>query len=202
MTIIRKEGRTFEKISSLYDKARINYPAQLIKDIIAYSGIRQNGKILDVGCGTGQATLLFAQRGYDITGLDVGQEMVDIAKKKCSSFPKVKFKVGTFEDAEFSDSSLDVITSGMAWHWINPKSREEKAYKILRSGGTLALFWSHQRKGESNFVKDVGKVLDKYGGIDRGPAGSKVRQISDTLYKKLRDDQSFTSVEMREYDED
>lgn len=202
MTINREEGRTFQHISNLYDRARITYPTQLIDDIVTYSKIRPNGKILDVGCGTAQATLLFAQRGYSIIGLDVGQEMVNLAKEKCSSFPKVKFKVGTFEDVEFSDSSLDIITSGMAWHWINPEGREEKAYRILRGGGTLALFWSYQRKGESDFVKDVGKVLDKYGGLDRGPAGSKVRQFSDALYEKLKENPSFTSVEIREYDED
>ncbi len=202
MTINREEGRTFQHISNLYDRARITYPTQLIDDIVTYSKIRPNGKILDVGCGTGQATLLFAQRGYSIVGLDVGQEMVNLAKEKCSSFPKVKFKVGTFEDVEFSDSSLDIITSGMAWHWINPEGREEKAYRILRNGGTLALFWSYQRKEESGFVKDVSKVLDKYGGLNRGPAGSKVRQISDAIYEKLKESQSFTSVEMREYDED
>lgn len=202
MAVNREEGRTFEKISSLYDRARISYPTQLIDDIVTYSGIRPNGRILDVGCGTGQVTLLFAQRGYYVIGLDVGKEMIDVAKEKCSSFPKISFKVGTFENITFSDASLDIIISGMAWHWINPESREEKAYRILRSGGTLALFWSYQRKEESDFVKAVGKVLDKYGGIDRGPAGSKVRQISDTLYEKLKGSQSFTSVEMREYNED
>lgn len=202
MTINQEEGRTFEKISSLYDRARIGYPTQLIDDIVTYSGIRRNGRILDVGCGTGQATLLLAKKGYYVVGLDAGKEMVDIVKEKCSSFPKVSFKVGTFEDIEFSDASIDIITSGMAWHWINPKGREEKAHRILRSGGTLALFWSYQRKEESDFVKDVGKVLDKYGGVDRGPAGSKVRQISDALYEQLKERKFFTSVEMREYDED
>lgn len=202
MLINREEGRTFERISSLYDRARISYPTQLIGDIVAYSGIKPIGKILDVGCGTGQATLLFAQGGYRIIGLDVGQEMVDIAKEKCSSFPKVSFKVGTFEDLKFPEASLDIIVSGMAWHWINPNGREEKAHRLLKSGGTLALFWSYQRKEESYFVKAVGNILDKYGGTDRGPAGSKVRQISDALYDQLRNSPSFTSVEMREYTED
>ncbi|MBI5393445.1 methyltransferase domain-containing protein [Candidatus Woesearchaeota archaeon] len=197
----QQQARTFEKISNLYDKARTSYPPQLINDIIAYSGIKQNGMILDVGCGTGQATFLFAQRDYNVVGLDAGQEMVTIAIGKCSSFPKVSFKVGTFEEIEFPDSSIDIIASGMAWHWINPEVAEKKTYEILRNGGTLALFWSHQQKEKSDFVKAVGNVLDKYGGIERGPAGSRVKQISDNLYERLKLNKLFTSVEMREYNE-
>jgi len=202
MTINKEEGKTFGKISNLYDRARTSYPTKLIDDIVNYSRIGQEGTILDVGCGTGQATFLFAQRGYRVIGLDISQEMINIAKEKCSSFPKVSFRVGTFEDVNFSDASLDIITSGMAWHWINPEGREEKAHRILKSGGTLALFWSYQRKEESDFVKAVGRILDKYGGVDRGPAGSKVRQISDTLHDEFIRNPAFTSVEMREYNTD
>ena len=197
-----KESRTFEKISRLYDKARISYPSQLIQDIIAYSEMKSDGKILDVGCGTGQATILFAQRGYYVVGLDVGKDMIDVAKEKCSLFPKVSFKVGTFEDVELPDSSLDVIASGMAWHWIDPTSGEKKAHRILKRRGTLALFWSYQRKEESDFVTAVGTVLDNYGKEDQGPAGSRVKSFISALYDKLKQGKSFTSVEMREYDMD
>src|SRR3989338_3709869 len=107
MTINQEEGRTFGRISSLYDRARTSYPIRLIDDIVNYSGIGQEGTILDVGCGTGQATLLFAQKGYRVIGLDISQEMINIAKEKCSSFPKVSFRVGTFEDVDFSNASLE-----------------------------------------------------------------------------------------------
>ncbi|MBU0466506.1 MAG: class I SAM-dependent methyltransferase, partial [Nanoarchaeota archaeon] len=63
MALNREEGRTFGPISSLYDKARISYPSTLIDDVIAFSGV-ENGNVLDVGCGTGQATILFAERGF------------------------------------------------------------------------------------------------------------------------------------------
>jgi SAM-dependent methyltransferase len=52
---------TFEKGAELYDKARPQYPEQLVKDVLTLSEIPSNGRILEVGCGTGQATLLFAR---------------------------------------------------------------------------------------------------------------------------------------------
>ncbi|MBU1622946.1 MAG: methyltransferase domain-containing protein [Nanoarchaeota archaeon] len=200
MALNREEGRTFGPISSLYDKARISYPSALIDDIIAFSGV-ENGKVLDVGCGTGQATILFAERGFYVTGVDISQQMIDVAKRKCSSLPNVDFKVGTFEEVELPEGSLDIVLSGMAWHWVAPEGRYEKVHRILKDNGTLALFWSYQQKEKSDFITNVGKILDKYDGVNRGQAGSLVKETADSTYAELKDSSLFTSVETREYEE-
>ena len=108
----------------LYDRTRVSYPPQLIDDIITYSGIKQNGHILDVGCGTGQATVLFAQRGYAVSALDVSKAMVNALREKCAVYSNVGLHTGTFEDLILPDHSLDLIVSAMAWHWI------KRAYPI------------------------------------------------------------------------
>ena len=202
MFIEPKEGRTFGDISSLYDTARTTYPDTLIEDIVSYAKIRNNGNVLDVGCGTGKTTLPFAQKGYSVTGLDISKEMIRRAEERCSSFPKVNFKIGTFENFPSSPALFDLIISGMAWHWIHPQEREEKAHRILKNGGTLALFWSYQRKEDSDFVMNASKILDRYGGPDRGPAGSRVKQIADSLHTKLREERLFSDIEMKTYKED
>ena len=201
MKINRKEGRSFGKISHLYDSARVSYPTRLINDIIFYSGVKANGKVLDVGCGTGQATIPFAERDFNVVGLDISQEMVDVAKNKCSLFKKVSFRVGTFEDVKFPFESFDTIISGMAWHWITLKDRYKKAFKILKKKGTLALFWSYQQNEKSEFVKEVSKVLDKYNGLNRGLAYSRIKNIIDFTYTELRRNKFFNFVEIREYEE-
>jgi len=174
----------------------------LIEDIIAFSEIKKRGKILDVGCGTGQATVPFAQKGFTVLGVDLGKELVEIARQKCAIFPNAQFMVGSFEDLSFPPQSFDLIISGMAWHWINPGNREEKAFQLLSTKGTIALFWSYQQKQKSLFVQAVGKILDRYGGVDRGPAGSKVRQIADSLYEQFNSNKMIKDVRRKEYDED
>ena len=136
----------------------------------------------------------------NVVGLDLGKKLIEVAQKKCSSFSNTDFRIGTFEEEDFPEKSFHLIVSGMAWHWIKPKGREEKAYKILKEKGSLALFWSYQRKWESSFVQAIGKVLNSYGEINRGPAGSKVKQISDLLYDKLKKSKLFSQVEFKEYD--
>ena len=201
MEIDRTIRTTFTNISTLYDKARISYPQKLISDIIDFVKLKKEDWVLDVGCGTGQATILFAQRGFNVIGLDSGEAMIKFSQQKFSKFNNISFKQGNFEEAEFSPK-FNLIISAMAWHWIDPERREKKAYDLLGGNGCLALFWNYQRKNESTFVQGVGKILDNYDGIDRGPAGSIVKQFADSLHTELRGNKLFCQVEFKEYDEE
>lgn len=88
----------FDQVALDYDAARPGYPQALIKDVIALSEIPDGGRILEVGCGTGQATLPFAERGYAMTCLDIGAEMIAVAQQKLRDFPNVSFQVAAFEE--------------------------------------------------------------------------------------------------------
>ncbi len=201
MDINQREARTFGKISALYEEARPGYPTQLISDIVHFSEISQADSVLDIGCGSGQVMLPFALRGYQVTGLDVSCEMIEIARKKCSSFSRVNFKTATFEDAELVDDSFNLITSGMAWHWVTASDRYKKASTILKDNGTVALFWSYQPRESSQLVGEVGKLLDSYGGPNRGPAGGRVNEIAQEVFQELCVSRLFQNVQRQEYDE-
>jgi len=54
---------TYDEAALLYDEARLGYPEAIFDDVVSLSGIPPAGRILEVGCGTGQATVPFARRG-------------------------------------------------------------------------------------------------------------------------------------------
>ncbi len=54
---------TFDRAALLYDEARPGYPEALFDDVVSLSRLPPGGRILEIGCGTGQATLPFACRG-------------------------------------------------------------------------------------------------------------------------------------------
>ena len=56
----------FDQAALDYDEVRPGYPEELIEDVISISAIPKDGRILEIGCGTGQATIPFAKRGYSI----------------------------------------------------------------------------------------------------------------------------------------
>jgi ubiquinone/menaquinone biosynthesis C-methylase UbiE len=59
---------TFDQVASVYREARPGYPDALVDDVVSYADLKPNDRILEVGCGTGQATMSFAKRGFPILG--------------------------------------------------------------------------------------------------------------------------------------
>ena len=132
---------TFDGVAQLYDSARPPYPEALFDDIVSYARLHENARILEVGCGTGQATLPMARRGYAIDGVELGAKMATIARDKLSAFPKANIICANFETVSLPRETYNLLLSATAFHWINPAIRFQKARDLLVPGGALALFW-------------------------------------------------------------
>src|SRR5215207_9145809 len=112
---------TFNQAARDYDAIRPGYPAELFDDIVALAALPVDGRILEVGCGTGQATLPFARRGYAMHCLDIGADLVAVAREHCRPYPNVDFEVVAFEDWEAPAETFDLVMSATAWHWVPPE---------------------------------------------------------------------------------
>src|SRR5690349_224758 len=87
----------FDQVADDYDAVRPGYPPALIEDIINLAALPSAAKILEIGCGTGQATLPFAQRGYHITCLEIGPALAGRATQHLRPYPNVHVQVTAFE---------------------------------------------------------------------------------------------------------
>ena len=88
---------TSNQVANVYKAARPDYPDALVDDVVSYAALKPNDAILEVGCGTGQATKSFAARGYSILAIDPEAEMIGAARKSLANFGKVKLIETTFE---------------------------------------------------------------------------------------------------------
>ena len=131
----------FNQVAQLYDAARPGYPGALFDDILSYANLPQNARILEVGCGTGQATLPLARRGYAIDCIEPGPALAAIARDKLAAYPAVNVICADFESFASAPSSYHLLLSATAFHWIDPELRFRKAHDLLKPAGTLALFW-------------------------------------------------------------
>lgn len=140
MTGIDEAFRTsFDRNAELYDAARPSYPEALVDEVVGRSGIPRGGRILEIGAGTGKATLQYARRGYAILALEPGTNMAAVLRRNVAAFPAVSIEETTFEAWQGAARPFDLAVSAQAFHWVDPAVRYVKAAAALRPGGALAL---------------------------------------------------------------
>lgn len=191
----------FNEDAAAYDAIRPGYPAQLIDDVLSFAQIPSGGRILEVGCGTGQATLPFARRGYALLCIDIGEEMLKIAGQKLKPFPRVAFWRGSFEDWPLEANAFDLLISATAFHWVPREVGYPKAAATLKPGGTLAIFNNeHPRQGR--FFEEVQAVYARYrpNARENDPRSApdldeKIRELAGYIDSTRR----FTPVTVRTY---
>jgi len=149
---------SFDQAAADYDAVRPGYPPALIHEIIDFAKLPARAKILEIGCGTGQATIPFAQRGYQMTCLDIGLELATLAKKNCNPYPNVQIQVTSFEDWRPEPYKFDLVISATAFHWIAPEIAYPKAANALRETGALAIFSNEHPPADKGFFADVQAV--------------------------------------------
>jgi len=150
---------TFEEIPELYDRARPLYPEPIFDDLAALARLPEAARIVEIGCGTGQATLPLAQRGYAVTCVELGESLADYARRKLAAFPAVEIVNGSFEAWAPRKADFDAVVAFTAFHWIDPELRYGKSASLLRAGGALAVVVTQHvlADGGDGFFAEVGE---------------------------------------------
>jgi SAM-dependent methyltransferase len=137
----RARAESFGAVAELYDRARPSYPAALVDALLSGAPQPPIGeparRVLDVGCGTGIAGALLIARGCAVLGIEVDERMAALARLR-----GLPVEIATFERWDARGRRFQLVTSGQAWHWIDPLAGATKAAEALGQGGTLALFWT------------------------------------------------------------
>jgi SAM-dependent methyltransferase len=195
---LKEESQRFDGVADLYDTYRPSYPTELVEDIILLSGIQPEGRILEIGSGTGKATLLFAQRGYTILCLEPGQNLIDIAAKNLVSYPSVSFVKARFEDWEANQDKFDLVISAQAYHWVPEKVRYGKTARALKRQGYLAVFWNMYPGMGGEIRREFDQVYLKHAPELVKPE-IPIEQLIESRANSLRECPYFEKVVIRKY---
>lgn len=142
------EKYLFNEVVLNYEKRRPNYGTELFDDVIRYAGITKDKSLLEVGCGTGQATEPFLKTQCKVTAVELGENLASYTREKFKSYENFNIVQSAFEDYVCADAMFDMLYSATAFHWIPYEIGYKKAYRIIKSGGTLALFWNRPSVGD------------------------------------------------------
>ncbi len=102
-------------------------------------GLELGASVLEVGCGTGQATRPLAKRGLKVCALELGPALAEFARSNVRGLD-VTVKTTAFEDYR-SGSLFDALVSVQAFHWLAPESGLAQAAQLLRPGAAILLAW-------------------------------------------------------------
>lgn len=164
MAIIEGLETTFNDMYAEYDKWRPTYVAELYEDIFRYKKINSSSKVLEVGIGTGQATLPILQKGCSITAIELGDKLAEYTKQKFSTYKNLNVENTSFQDYQCPPNSYDMIYSATAFHWIPEELGYTKVYEMLKSGGIFARFANHsyKDKGREEMHLAMQEVYSQY----------------------------------------
>ena len=130
-----ERSKLFDQEAERYDRFRPTYPDAVIDEVL---GPRPAGiEVLDVGCGTGVASRLMAQRGAKVLGVELAPGMAEIARSH-----GIIVELGAFEGWDPAGRIFDRVVSAQAWHWLDLPLATSKAASLLRPGGRLCLVWN------------------------------------------------------------
>lgn len=132
-------GRVFNEVPDLYDRARPGYPDALFADLSEITGLGQGSRVLEVGCGTGQATRPLAALGCRVTAVEPGEGLAALARRNLAAFGNVEIETAMFEDWDDRGRRFDVLVAASSWHWVDPAIGWPKARRMLNPGGWIAL---------------------------------------------------------------
>jgi SAM-dependent methyltransferase len=201
---------TFEQVAELYERARPSYPSKVFDDLVLLAQLPVGSRIVEIGCGTGQATVPLAQLGYAITCVELGEQLAAVARRKVAGFRNVEVINSNFETWQAGDSGFDAVVAFSAFHWIAPDLRYRKAAGLLRERGKLAVVsMAHvlARDGDPFFIevqRDYEAVVPDEPITNAGAAGppqpDAVAALSDEiLCGEIEASGQFCNVGARRY---
>ena len=129
----------------------------LRRETVDQAQIKPGESVLDVGCGTGEVTLLAKTRAKTgrVYGIDPAPEMIAVARKKAARKKlDIDFRVGVIESLPFPDASMDVVTSSLMMHHLPDDLKARglaEVYRVLKPGGCLLI---------ADFMRPTGSLLN------------------------------------------
>lgn len=141
---------TKEKYLNSFDKGRV---AALLGDV-------KDRVLLDVGAGTGRISVIMAQKGAQVTGVDVSPEIVKVLARKNRHITAL---VADAESLPFSDASFDIVTAAfLIVHLKDPTRFFDEAYRVLKDDGLLLITNVNQKDPPIIETKAGPIVIESY----------------------------------------
>ena len=148
----------FDRLAGAYDTFRPGYPPALFE--VLESIVPPPARVLEIGCGTGQATVPLAERGYSVVALEPAPRMARLARRKLARWTGSAVVTVRLEDWPAERSAFDLAVAATSFHWLDPDAAFAKVAGALRPAGWAAVFWNRSVRDRAHgpFVTELARL--------------------------------------------
>ena len=134
------DDETSRRIEAVYLTPDVS---QQREKVLAMLAPRAGEKALDIGCGPGLTTLALAERvgaAGHVTGVDIAEPMLALARRRCAATPQVEFALSDICAMPYADACFDIALASQVYEYVETidASLAELA-RVVRPGGRVLL---------------------------------------------------------------
>ena len=185
-----KESEMFNQAAEYYDKYRPGYPQEIIESLISVTGITKGSDLLEIGCGSGKATGQLVGNGFNVLGIDPGEDLVRIGNERFENL-NVNFVKGRFEEYDFDQKKFDVVYAAQSFHWVPQPVGYRKCADILKDNAYIALFWNMYVFSDNDVDRELLELSKRYGGIADFVSESECENRIDSIVSQIVESNLF-----------
>lgn len=167
-----RRAKSFEEGAVAYERFRPTFPGALFDDLVATAGRRFDRGVLEVGAGTGRATLPLARRGARIQVVEPSGDMLRILADRLDAEnlqDAVTVRQATFEDVAPDEGPYGVVIAAQSFHWADPRTRWTRLARLLGKDGIAFLFWNGWQLDPTQHDLDAVRQVYRRDGGDLAP---------------------------------
>ncbi|MFW9982635.1 MAG: class I SAM-dependent methyltransferase [Candidatus Thorarchaeota archaeon] len=162
---LKNRSIDYDKVSQVYDNVRVGDP-EMVHRILSGFSVDKESLVLDVGCGTGNNTLLFVEStDANVTGIDISFGMLEKASKKTK---RIQLVQAPADSIPFVNDTFNLVfMTEVIHHLPDPSSSLKDIFRVLQQGGSLCIVTqSHKQINQrmtSRFFPASAQVdMDRY----------------------------------------
>lgn len=171
MHLLKRKTSNWDRVAEDYDSlvgesGDFNHKTYINPAVLEILGNVKNKNVLDLACGQGYFSKILADKGARVTGIDISEDLISIAKEKFEN-PTIQFLVRDGSDLEgIKDNQFEAVVCNMSFHDIeNVGETIDEIARVIQISGKLIFSiphpWTHLGKSIKE-NRDYYLRLEKY----------------------------------------
>lgn len=138
-TAVRRDS--FDRNADLYREGRPPYPERVFAFLGEIGAIYEGAHILEIGPGTGQATIELLRRGARVDAIELGPHLAETLRAHVPD-ERVRIVVGDVHTEPFPEPGYDAVIAATVFHWLDTARLLPRLASAIRPGGWLVAWWN------------------------------------------------------------